>query len=578
MHLPKVGTPKPPKSLPVSRFANRDSVIQHVAAGHAPPPNKKHEMPTTTPYLAAKTKPGLFARLTGKQVSTTAAAMRRSTTIIIVPPKELAPGGAATGLFGKQRYIQSVKQKLAADKREERAAERQEADFAKNAKHIAASQASAKERYAKLAAQAAAKQAAAEESIARQRQGIRRGKSKQGGGSSERSPSLAAQEVKDFYTTRQDGNHLSLAPTFGSMNSTFPVVGSTYTDMTIHQVQSIHEVPGFQYFTFKNLSIPNKPIQNASGTWIPNPLVPKINVSVPVQEFRHFVPQNAPRYIPGTPESYTSASMYCQDHTDALADKIAGLAVGPDIAFVGDYMFEDLKGTTCGIPLMGLCESNRTDKRGCQQESNFKKRYTGQQAVQFWPTRRSAVRAQDYIRSFFSTDTKLEILATSTSDVDNVRELLQRAHQTYTPKVIFLHVGLNDFIEKKDFQADWIKLENFLFARYPSTKFVIHPMIPCAGKCYEAPNDIKQDQIDAANSFIKARAAASKKHALFLDCTRAIMKFDASKLKKVIDWNLMPDLIHMNVDGHQKWADCYAPVLKDELAKLQTGKLLKVLR
>jgi lysophospholipase L1-like esterase len=126
----------------------------------------------------------------------------------------------------------------------------------------------------------------------------------------------------------------------------------------------------------------------------------------------------------------------------------------------------------------------------------------------------------------------------------------------FRPKVAVLLIGTNNtghlLQDPEEVAAGIARILEILAEKTPETKVLLLGIFPRS----ESPYDAQRLNNVAINQRIRRLADGSRVH--YLDISGELLEPDGALSKEV-----MPDFLHLNAEGYQRWAEAMEPMLKE---------------
>ena len=129
----------------------------------------------------------------------------------------------------------------------------------------------------------------------------------------------------------------------------------------------------------------------------------------------------------------------------------------------------------------------------------------------------------------------------------------------YKPKVVVVFAGTNDVagnIPAAMVHRDFARLVEILHAALPRTEIIYLPITPTQSRWH------LWDQMQEVNALNK-EFAAGREFVTFVDVATAFLGADGQPEAALF----VPDRLHLNEKGYEKWNSALAPVLRDRYAR-----------
>lgn len=279
----------------------------------------------------------------------------------------------------------------------------------------------------------------------------------------------------------------------------------------------------------------------------------------------------------------SATSMFCENSMEAILHEGVTAEVAK-LTMIGDSVFEALKGTTCSIPLKGLCESQRPDKRGCDKETTFKKFFSNEFAPPVNPQRKSMVPVTDEFPQYMPGIKPL-ILASSGMRFQEATKLMtDLLDEGFHSSVYYMYLGMNNLLDQEGLELakeNFMKLAKFLKDKLPYSIVMWHPLLPCE-KC--APFGVTDETILEFNEFmvkhLKELDATGKRRFWVVDCTEEFREDEEAteQMEETAGTELPPKLMddgkHPNKLGHETWLKCWGPKIDAAVVAMKNAGLV----
>jgi len=257
------------------------------------------------------------------------------------------------------------------------------------------------------------------------------------------------------------------------------------------------------------------------------------------------------------------------------------------MTLIGDSIFESFKGTTCSIPLKGLCEWERPDRRGCAKEADFKKFFSNEFAPPVNPQRKSMVPVTDLFPEYFGKNKPLILASAGMRFQDSEKFVQDLLDENFHSAVYFFNLGMNNLLDSEGLEvakSNFDKLAAFLKVHLPYSVVMWHPVLPCEKCAAFGVNDVMVDELNS--HMIETMTNLDKKGARrfwIVDCN-AIFKKDeevaenemseeAKEEEEMPPVQLYDDGRHPNLVGHTEWIKCWAPQLNKAVRAMEEANL-----